>query len=404
MSENKLAELSMFFAIDIINTVKKLKLKRRAKMKNKILCLLMVVVMTMSMSVLTFAEDNINVVIDGKQIGFDVPPQIISGRTMVPIRAIFENMGATVQWDSDTSSAICTKGDTIVKMTVNSTSMYVNNQLQTMDIAPVEIDGRTLAPARYVAEALGADVQWSQKNNTVVICSKDVYAYGDYPDVPDLGRCYNIKPTLDATQDAGKVYTYDNAAIANEEQGNISFAKSLRILGNYTEEIIEETDTYKTVGYAKQGETINKFYVSSGYYNNERFFSLLIPTTTLFALDGRTITVFNNEVSAYLNVGWYETIEETQQTMYAPDGRTILVYKAEVPAYKNVGWYETSSEAQSVNKPVVQNKNNQGKIVYVGKTGTKYHYQNCRTLKKGAYPMSLDDAIAEGRAPCKVCH
>ena len=367
-------------------------------------CLLLVIVMTMSMNVLTFAEDNIKVALDGKYIGFDVPPQIINGRTMVPIRAIFENMGATVQWDANTSSAICTKGDTVVKMTVNSTNMYINNQLQTMDIAPVVINGRTLAPARYVAEAFGADVQWSQKNNTVVICSKDVFAYADYPDVPDLGRCYNIKPTADEIQDVGKVFTYNNVKVANEEKGNSIYANSLLNLGNYTEEVIEEKDTYKTVGYTKQGETIKKFYVSSGYYNGERFFSVLIATTTLYALDGRTMSVLDTEVPSYLNAGWYETIEETQQTMYAPDGRTILIFKAEVPAYKNVGWYETPSEAQAVNKPTIENSNNQGKTVYVGKTGSKYHYKDCRTLKKGAYPMSLDDALAEGRTPCQICH
>ncbi len=370
----------------------------------KIISLLLAICLLISVNITIFASDTISVTLDGNYIEFDVHPQIINGRTMVPIRAIFEKMGAVVEWDGNTSSAICTKGDTVVKMTVNSTSMYINSQLKTMDVAPVVIDGRTLAPARYVAEAFGADVQWSQKNNTVVICSKDVFAYADYPDVPDLGRCYNIKPTVDETQDAGKVYTYDNAKVVNEEQGNTTFANSLRSLGNYTEEIIEETDTYKTVGYTKQGETIKKFYVSSGYYNGERFFSVLIATTTLYALDGRTITVFATEVPSYLNVGWYETIEETQQTMYAPDGRTIQIYKAEVPAYKNVGWYETQSEAQSVNKPVIPSNNNQGKTVYVGKTGSKYHYKDCRTLKKGAYPMSLDDALAEGRTPCQVCH
>ena len=45
-----------------------------------------------------------------------------------------------------------------------------------------------------------------------------------------------------------------------------------------------------------------------------------------------------------------------------------------------------------------------GETVYVGKTGSKYHYKDCRTLKDGAFPMSLSDAKAEGRTPCKVCH
>ena len=170
----------------------------------KVLSVLMTTIMLFLTMMFPVSADNgeISVYLDAAKIEFDVKPQIINGRTMVPIRAIFEKMGAVVEWDGNTSSAICTKGDTVVKMTVNSMDMYINNQLTKMDISPVVIDGRTLAPARYVAEAFGADVQWSQKNNTVVICSKDVYAFADYPDIRDLGRCYNI-PLLSETNENG---------------------------------------------------------------------------------------------------------------------------------------------------------------------------------------------------------
>ena len=132
---------------------------------------------------------------------------------------------------------------------------------------------------------------------------------------------------------------------------------------------------------------------------------------TLYALDGRTIEVSEGEVSAYLKVGWYRTLAETQQTMYAPDGRTITIFKSEVPAYKNVGWYETQSAAQAAKQQSSGNSGtqsgssvNQGKTVYVGETGTKYHYQGCRTLKNGGRAISLEAALAEGRTACKVCH
>lgn len=132
---------------------------------------------------------------------------------------------------------------------------------------------------------------------------------------------------------------------------------------------------------------------------------------TLYALDGRTIEVFESEVSAYLNVGWYRTLAETQQVMYAPDGRTITIFKSEVPAYKNVGWYETQSAAQAAKQQSSSNgatqsgsSVNQGKTVYVGETGSKYHYQGCRTLKNGGRAISLEEALAEGRTACKVCH
>lgn len=78
---------------------------------------------------------------------------------MVPIRAIFEAMGATVDWDDATQTAICTKDSTVVKMTLNSTTEYINDVPVTMDVTPVIIFGRTLAPARYVAEAFGYNVK-----------------------------------------------------------------------------------------------------------------------------------------------------------------------------------------------------------------------------------------------------
>lgn len=118
------------------------------------------------------SKDEILVMLDGNYIEFDVPPQIINGRTMVPVRAIFEAMGASVTWEQSTSSAISRKGETTVIMKLNSLYMDINGVMNEMDVSPVIIDGRTLAPARYVAEAFGADVQWDSENNTVIITTK----------------------------------------------------------------------------------------------------------------------------------------------------------------------------------------------------------------------------------------
>ena len=119
------------------------------------------------------AENDISVMVNGEKILFDVSPQIIDGRTMVPIRAIFEVMGAEVEWDDATKTAICTKDSLTVRMTVGSTIEKINNAEVTMDIAPVVINGRTLAPARYVAEAFGYNVVWNGTQKTVIITSED---------------------------------------------------------------------------------------------------------------------------------------------------------------------------------------------------------------------------------------
>ena len=71
----------------------------------KIISMLITVFLILSVNITTFASDTIYVTLDGSYIEFDVKPQIINGRTMVPIRAIFEKMGATVEWDNSNRSA-----------------------------------------------------------------------------------------------------------------------------------------------------------------------------------------------------------------------------------------------------------------------------------------------------------
>ena len=90
----------------------------------KIISLLLAICLLISVNTTIFASDPISVTLDGNYIEFDVHPQIINGRTMVPIRAIFEKMGAVVEWDGNTSSAICTKGDTVVQSGFQKLPMY----------------------------------------------------------------------------------------------------------------------------------------------------------------------------------------------------------------------------------------------------------------------------------------
>ena len=381
-------------------------------MMKKLFTLFLLIVLIFSFNTITFADDTIKVVIDGSYVDFDVEPQIIDGRTMVPIRAIFEKMGATVEWDSKARSATCTKADTVVKMTVDSKTIYTDNQATKMDVSPVIINGRTLAPARYVAEAFGATVQWSQKNNTVVICSKDVYAYVDYPDIPDLGRCYNIPLISEQKENGVRVLTYVYSDFSNDDYHSYLYDNSALVLGGYIEEAVAASSDSVIISYTKRGEDTPTYLVGAGYDDDGSIlFVVMIPyeeapapvesKVTLYAMDGRTIDVLESEVEAYLKVGWYRTLEETQQTMYAPDGRTLTVYKAEVQAYKNVGWYETKSAAQAANKPqqstTTKNPTADG-YYYRTPTGKRYHLDpNCGG--KNSYRTTN----LSGLTPCKKC-
>lgn len=120
------------------------------------------------------ATDEIKVKLDGTYIEFDTKPCLIGGRTMVPLRAIFEALGATVSWDESTQTVTSYNEAYLVKCAINKNEMYVNNEEKIMDIAPMIVDGRTLVPARFVAEAFACEVDWDANSRTVNITSSEI--------------------------------------------------------------------------------------------------------------------------------------------------------------------------------------------------------------------------------------
>jgi len=113
----------------------------------------------------------IKVLLDGRELQFDVPPQIFSGRTMVPLRVTFEEMGATVNYNDATKTITAKKADTVVVLTIGDTSPTINGQVVEISQPAIIIEGRTLVPLRFVAEAFGAEVVWSSATQTVTITS-----------------------------------------------------------------------------------------------------------------------------------------------------------------------------------------------------------------------------------------
>jgi len=118
-------------------------------------------------------DEGIKVLLNGTKLTFDVPPQLINGRTMVPMRKIFEEMGAQVEWDNDTQTVTATKDDIIIIMKINNVVISVKGEEITLDVPPQLVDGRTLVPVRAVVEGLGADVQWDGMTQTVIITKEE---------------------------------------------------------------------------------------------------------------------------------------------------------------------------------------------------------------------------------------
>lgn len=113
----------------------------------------------------------VSVKIDNNLMKFEQPALLVNGNTLVPIRGVFEQLGAVVEWNQKTYEIIARKGTTLVELKVGSKSIKVNGKSKTLDIAPQIINNHTLIPLRAVSEALGAEVGWDAKTTTALITS-----------------------------------------------------------------------------------------------------------------------------------------------------------------------------------------------------------------------------------------
>ncbi len=107
--------------------------------------------------------------VNGETITTDVAPVIVNGRTMLPIRFIAEALGAEVEWVETERKVIITKGDTNIVIFIGSEYAYINGEAVKLDAAAFIEGNRTYLPLRFVAEALGADVVWDADARTVTI-------------------------------------------------------------------------------------------------------------------------------------------------------------------------------------------------------------------------------------------
>lgn len=183
-------------------------------MKKKILIVLMSLGMAFNTCAFTgYADGAISVTLNGDKIEFDVPPQLIDNRTMVPLRKIFEAMGAVVDWNDNTQTVTATKDDKVVTAKINDRNLYINGAAKTLDVPPMIVDGRTLVPARFVAESFGANVDWVDSTQTVVILTKwngvgVVPCYSTDPDVPDFGKILGVEVDYSNIDSDGSLYDY----------------------------------------------------------------------------------------------------------------------------------------------------------------------------------------------------
>jgi len=111
----------------------------------------------------------VQVELNGHPMALSVQPIQVVNRTMVPMRSIFEALGARVQWNASTQTVTATRDATDIQLTIGELVAQVNGQAVALDVPAMMYRGSTMVPLRFVSESLGADVRWSDANQTVSI-------------------------------------------------------------------------------------------------------------------------------------------------------------------------------------------------------------------------------------------
>lgn len=186
-------------------------------MKSQKLIVLFLVLITMIISMpCVMANEGISVVLDDKKIEFDVQPQIMNDRTMVPLRAIFEALGAEVYWDGETQTVTSIKEDTIINLTIGQSYLYKNKESEYLDSPPCIVNGRTLVPVRAISEAFGLKVDWVEETSTVLINSADCI-YDDHNNIIYEKNEYGITTYNYVYYENGNIKEISSTYVSNEK-------------------------------------------------------------------------------------------------------------------------------------------------------------------------------------------
>ena len=152
--------------------------------KTLAIILVIAVLATLYVGSSVLADDNITVEIDGKTIAFDVTPKVIDGRTLVPLRKIFEEIGALVKWNDETQTVSARKSSKTITLAIDSSDLQIDKgktddegnpivETIALDVPAQLVSGRTLVPVRAISESFGLNVDWDDDNQKVIITSDD---------------------------------------------------------------------------------------------------------------------------------------------------------------------------------------------------------------------------------------
>jgi endonuclease YncB( thermonuclease family) len=219
------------------------------------------------------------VFIDGKRIAFEVPPTIVDGSTLVPMRKIFEELGSDISWNADTRTVTAIKGETVIEYSIGQPIARKNSDTISLSVPGVIIDGSTMMPLRFVGEALGATVGWEGNSRTISISSArkleakvSQVLDGDTIEVISVGIIDDSDPITEKIRMIGidtPETIHPNKPVQKYGKEASDFTKA-QLMGTtvFIEVDVEKRDRYGRVlayVYTEDGEMFNAKLIAEGY-------------------------------------------------------------------------------------------------------------------------------------------
>ena len=425
--------------------------------KTKILIFAVILINLLICSSIVFADNtsdvivslqinNPNMEINGIETEIDVgrgtTPIVTNGRTLVPIRAIIEAFGGVVGWEETTQSVLLTMEDDTIKLVIDSNVAYLNNNTETLDVAPTVINGRTMLPIRFVAEGFNLGVAWDSNTETVSII-RNTFDDNEYNSLMSMLPKYSGQAYTEINNNIPFFKEYEIINSSFEYYSNLDDLGRCDVCFASIATDIMPTEERESISSVTPTGWINASYdnISGGYlYNrchligfqltgenaNERN---LITGTRYLNVDG--MLPFENDIAEYIEetgnrVVYRSTPVFTANNLVANgvlleaysvedngQGISFCVYCYNVQPEINIDYTTGASSVENgiITQPTTEkhatsiaesNDNNIASGVYRTPSGKRYHF-DAECGGKNSFPISIEEAKNAGLTPCSKC-
>lgn len=258
------------------------------------------------------AAQEVQVNVDGQVLTFpDTQPSLMySDNVMVPVRPVLEHMGGEVHWNGATKTVTANVKGKEIELKIFEPVATVDGKYVDLQNAPVMVDGRTVIPMRFLVDAFGAQVNWSETDKLLSIDSDGVIAEEETAPAPSQSVTLYEGQTIPVV--------LDNPLDSNNSQAGDTFTAT-----------VSGSDEYAAipVGTIVEGHVVAVHPTIGDQLGglDLAFDRMIFPNGETLAIDGSPVALYNDPIPADQS-GPYDTNPETGAMFEMRINRTASIH------------------------------------------------------------------------------